>query len=638
VVTRSAQARRSAENAVGKGLDRRDAITTNVRDWDITFGGVANDIDKVLGDLVHGAPETYTPAPLNDVCHLAAILETADLEAAPSAAKPLFTLSVNNGQFVLKFEQKLEQAGRQSMSDSEWAGLSRPQSFLAAVSQMCGRHRKPPTSETGYPPVDTLALERGVQLVERGILPPRAFAPIQTSDLRPAFQTYLSLADPGPGHLEVTTRRQDLLEGTMVHIEYIDRGKITDKSKTEAYRIPSIRHVARIRLVVGDATPCTVYIGRPVFESRRFENDVLKSAHTIAAACSAMFGLGIADCKIAMDGMTASESVLFMEAVAGNTIRDTATQRLSAAFNLNSPLTDDRDKAHQPKIVTDRLEIARLSIKLASSSSGRFDKVTWDGASDGASLPLIPNQLSPLELFGLVHEAHSRGLETYISAGMDAGNMGSVTEVGVGGVGIGTKLHFRDTGAIGRINDQEVAKVLANRNFAALRPPAQAASLLARLDWLYFEIHQTKAFASLRKQVGELRTSLFQGLESYWQSPNESDRISMHPVIKQLLEAARRDWVKLVEGISPQHTPAAVRPELRTLSAGEATLGIADLLVHPLKHKAMLFVAAARREEELRRSGAPQLDAPLISPERVRELEALIAANDLVGIQAWFLN
>ncbi len=378
-------------------------------------------------------------------------------------------------------------------------------------------------------------------------------------------------------------RDRDLLHGTIVHIEYIDRGKIAEKSVTEAYRIPSVRHVARIRLVVGDTSPCTVYIGRPTFESKRFENDILKSAHTIAAACSAMFGLGIADCKIAMDGMTASEAVQFMRAVSGNTIRDRYTQRLSAAFNLNTPLTDDRIASQNPVSLTENFAIAKCSIVL--TRKGHFDKVTWDGAADGPSLPLIPNQLKELRLLELVHEAHGNGLETYISAGMDADNMRSVTAAGVGGVGIGTKLHFRDpnTLAIGRINAEEVRKVLENRDFAAPQPPGKAAEALARLDWFFHDLNQSDALEFLRKTVQDLRSRLYESLKAYWQAATDGARIATHKAIQEQIQGTDsccRDGVRR----HPKQTARRCRADLLEAVCADLGNGPLDIRVgrwHP---------------------------------------------------------
>lgn len=368
--------------------------------------------------------------------------------------------------------------------------------FLAGVAQMLADRRR---SGAYFTVADEAVMERAYQLVDRGVRPPVPYQSVRT-DANRLYQTYLSFADPGDGHLDVTVRQRDLLAGLIVHIEYIDRDGVNDRARVEAYRLPALRNAARVRLHVGDVTPCTAFIGRPVFEADDFELGLLKAAHTTASVCSSMFSLGIADCKVAMDNMTASQCVRFMRAVVGNVVRDPLRQRLSAAFNLRTPLQDDRDRRTAGP-VTDPFAIARLGIHL--TRDGRFNKVAWDGASDQPPSRPIIGLLTRVQLFDLVHEAHQWGLETYISAGMRTSHMADAVFVGVGGVGIGTSLHFVDprTNAIGKIDPELVLKALRVRDDAARTPAGQAAGALAQLDWAYLWAPSTN--------LRELRDNLY---------------------------------------------------------------------------------------------------------------------------------
>jgi Skp family chaperone for outer membrane proteins len=171
-----------------------------------------------------------------------------------------------------------------------------------------------------------------------------------------------------------------------------------------------------------------------------------------------------------------------MQAIAGNVIRDWSRQRLSAAFNINTPIMDDRGiDRDKPVAVTGHTEIARLAIELASS--GDFDKVTLDGAIDGKSVPFL-QQMNSEDLIDFVHRAHEKGLETYISAGMDASNIGEAVRIGIGGVGMGIRLH--EDNQVKEITHikKDALEVLRKRNEAMTETAGKSAALLAKLDWL----------------------------------------------------------------------------------------------------------------------------------------------------------
>ena len=107
----------------------------------------------------------------------------------------------------------------------------------------------------------------------------------------------------------------------------------------------------------------------------------------------------------------------YMQALA--TVPRRRLQYLSAAFNINpatESITDDSASGEGQTVqISGGLNICRRGIQLAAQ--GGFDKVTFDGAADKyPSVPFI-QQLSFAEALEAVHEAHSVGLTTYMSAG-----------------------------------------------------------------------------------------------------------------------------------------------------------------------------------------------------------------------------
>lgn len=364
--------------------------------------------------------------------------------------------------------------------------------FVAAVANLIAEVRRAARPLTQDEHSAVLAAYR---LLDRGVQVPSAYRGIGVSGFR-EHQTCLSVANPGDGHIRVTCNFPRLLSGTVVHIEHIDRDGERDREKLEPYRLPAALNAARVRLHAGAAAPCTAYVGRPVFESGR---DMLKSVHMTASACTSMFMNGIADCKVAIERMTTSEAIRFMRAVSGNAVRDATRQYLSGAFNVNLPIVDDR--AGTSTTITEKVEIARLGIDLAVS--GRFEKVTWDGASNvEPSIPIV-EQLTYEQLIDLVHIAHEKGLETYISAGLQPTHMRTCTYIGVDGVGIGTSLHDYnpESGLRGQLKAERVREVLDIRDAAAREPLGRGAALLARMDRMYFEGTLPLALDSKRRSL-----------------------------------------------------------------------------------------------------------------------------------------
>ena len=491
--------------------------------------------------------------------------------------------------------------------------------FVRRVMEMVRAYRRAGTRRLYE--ADRLALLRAFQSVEAGVLPPKVMLPIRTDAHRPC-PTYLSLADPGIGHLMATCWDAKVLEGTIVHIETIDRGGIDSRSVIEAYRIPSIRDVARIRVLVGEDAPCSVYVGRPVFEGLEnpsaargpaFDHALLKVAHTVAAACSGLFALGVAECKIGMDGLTYTQAVRYMQALTGNTIRDRYRQRFSAAFNIHAKLFDDRDTGREPRAITQPMDVARMAARM--TQEGGFEKVTWDGATDKAgSQPLI-GQLTAAELLELVHDAHARGLETYISAGMGPEEMLVAAKVGVGGVGIGTRLHETlENGTITHLLMGAVRQTLTARDLGTQSEPGRAAAARAQLDWLM-------AAGNLPAERQPLRQGLHQGLLAFHRAGNDIERHVAEGKLEPWLTESKA-FLDGLRGASADAAQQRRRAGATGLdSHGEAEGAQEDPVLETARAKLAALVAVRDPDAE--------------EVSMMRSLAALIEAGDGEGLRYW---
>jgi hypothetical protein len=359
------------------------------------------------------------------------------------------------------------------------------------------RERRKPTRR------EKLAIHMAHEELARGARVHLPYKPLPV----PGFgdtQTNMSITDPGEGHIAGTTTREEWMRGVLVHVEHLERGH-QDRESVESYRIPRILNVAKVRLHVAGRAPVTSFIGRPMFDSGKFHLDLWKTVQTMAGTCTAMFQLGVAECKVAMDRMTASQIVEFMRSLRSNILRDARTQILSAAFNLNTPIIDDRNGGS--RVVAARKEIGLLGIELVKE--GGFDKVTWDGSAD--TYPSVPvmEQLTHAEALELVHRAHERGLRTYFSAGFRFPHIPLAVYTGVDGVGIGGAqiLRYMDsrTGYHGPFQPENITRILAIRDEAARSPLGRAAALLARLDWLHSQ-------GRLDEQQEQYRAELYEAL------------------------------------------------------------------------------------------------------------------------------
>jgi len=335
-----------------------------------------------------------------------------------------------------------------------------------------------------------------------------------TSGFRKDAQTYMSLTDPGDGHCLEGTWNTEWMKGAIVHVEWLERPKSAeDRSQIESYRVSSFVDFMKVRTHVGNAAPTTWFVGRPLKDSGRFEIDFLKVVHTTAAAMSAAFAHGGAECKVVMEGPTTSQMLQYMRHLSLQVIRNRARQYMSAAFPLNTPLVDDREEVLEknggkPVTITDKYEIGKLGVILASM--GGFDKCTFDGAGDVYPSVNVLEQLGRAEAVDLIHRAHERGLITYYSAGFKIkdDSIARAVLTGTDGVGIGGAQVLRHmdhtTGMHGPYQPENLPIILGLRNAAQETTLGLGVRLLCRLDRMFFEGTIDECFQPCRGQLLKL--------------------------------------------------------------------------------------------------------------------------------------
>lgn len=322
-----------------------------------------------------------------------------------------------------------------------------------------------------------------------------------TPGFRPHTQTYMSLTDPGEGHVMGTTRFAEWMEGAIVHVEHLERPQHLDRQHIESYRVPSVLDFSRVRLHVGSTAPTTYFLGRAVKDSGNFDEDFLKIVHITAAAASSAFFMGAAECKIAMEGLSTSQALRYMHALRAQ-VQRSRKQFLSAAWNLNQELLHDYE-VKEPETLTKKIDIGLTAVMI--TSLGGFDKVTWDGASDTYPSKCIMYQLTFEEALTIVHEAHLKGLVTYFSAGFKFNEIKHAVYAGVDGIGIGGAqvLRFMDseTGMHGPYTEENIPLILKNRDEAAASFRGRGVELLVRLDIMSYEGSITRAQEYLRQKL-----------------------------------------------------------------------------------------------------------------------------------------
>lgn len=387
------------------------------------------------------------------------------------------------------------------------------------------------------------------------------------------IQTQASITDPGLGHLTGTIRKMDYINGTNVHIEYLERGEENDREIVEPYRLPDLATIGKVKMSVGKDTSVSSYVGRPMFEDS-FDNSFIKSVHTTIAVCSAIFMNGLSECKVAIERMTVSQAIKFMRTVSANVVRDESLQVLAAAFCINYPLIDDRETTLEqnngkPKKITDRMEIAKLGIEIAKL--GNFDKVTFDGTANWYPSDPIMEQLGYKNSLQLVHKAHEIGLLTYFSAGFRFKHLTDIVQTGTDGIGLGGAqiLRFMDAknGYQDPFKQENIKKILDINQTAATSVIGQGSILLTRLDRMYFEGslpewaegQRNNLYKALLTKDEETTNNILDSLQEIMQLPidlvhplvawaqrlisNENDAIAF----KNMSESQKNNYVDLLK-------------------------------------------------------------------------------------------
>ncbi|GFO35696.1 pnrc100 replication protein h-like [Plakobranchus ocellatus] len=447
-----------------------------------------------------------------------------------------------------------------------WDKDSLGENFLGAVSRALRQIREARRQPT---PSEYLAQHLAYMEIAAGKWGrPEKTRSLGTPGFRPHTQTYMSLTDPGEGHIMGTTRFAEWMEGAIVHVEHLERPNHRDRQSIESYRVPSVLDFSRVRLHVGPTAPTTYFLGRAVKDSGNFDEDFLKIVHITAAAASAAFFMGAAEVKISMEGLSTNQALRYMHALRAQ-VQRSRMQLLSAAWNLNQQITDDFEMGETPVLLKERLDIALKAV--AITSIGGFDKVTWDGASDTYPSKCIMYQLSFEEALTVVHEAHLKGLVTYFSAGFKFDEIQHAVYAGVDGIGIGGAqvLRFMDkeTGMHGPYMEENIPRILARRDEAAHSLRGRGVDLLVRLDTMFFEgsisrpqeYLRQKLFKALLQCDAEQTEELLQQLSDVLSLPREGNT--------PLLYRAKR----LVE---------AEKPMLREICSEEEWDGLVKILRH----------------------------------------------------------
>jgi hypothetical protein len=372
-------------------------------------------------------------------------------------------------------------------------GRAMDEQFVADVAEHLRAARESESSDR----VRSEDVARAYELLSRGVRLPSFDLPPLSICQTPG--PAVSVADPGPGHIAVTSTRSDLLRGVVVHLEHIDRTDSVGVPGSEPYRPSTPAEALRARLHVGSGARCSVYLGRLPGGD---QDDLLKSTRAMASTCSFFFSIGFSECKISLDGLAAFRALSVMRLLTELVIRDPDRQALAAAVNLNTPLVDDIGAG---LVRTEPSVIAKRGIHLVAR--GGFDKIAWDNAGPEVPTRSVVETLGLDLLLDLAHEAHSVGLDTYLSGGLSTGDLSTAACSGVGGVGIGTSLHTPGAGPgeVGELCGERIRDVLAARDRAAGSTLARAAALLAARDL---------AAARGGPHSGALRERLFQLLRA----------------------------------------------------------------------------------------------------------------------------
>ncbi len=317
--------------------------------------------------------------------------------------------------------------------------------------------------------------------------------------------TQMAVTDEGYDHILMSLADPRMTNKAWLHIERINRVDETGQGTPHAqpYALPPETLVGLIRLLVGNDAPTTVFYGRPNFIPSVVSDKIPKPHNDAVSAGlfnnseTAVRGLqmlaryaferGVSEVKVSMDGMNEKEAVKFMKDVADPLNLPKGVNFLSAAFNLPRALVDlgVGKPLKGPPTAEDRKKLLEVGLEAIDiTSKGGWGKVTLDSAS------MTPPSYPLIEFFGVenlvewVHQAHMKGLETYVSGGMQPYHFPLLAMTGVDGVGVGTSIHESTpfAGIMGRMVPSRVHDALERRDKTESSWPGQVIYLLRRLD------------------------------------------------------------------------------------------------------------------------------------------------------------
>lgn len=346
---------------------------------------------------------------------------------------------------------------------------------------------------------------KAVKLVLAGHVPPRNWQSIGGPESMNAHthSTQMAVTDEGPDHLMMTLADPRMVNVAWSHMERINRVDEHGKATTDAfpYALPPEQLAGLTRLFLGNDAPSTMFYGTPNYRpsavsdavpqgmdeaTAALHNNPFEAIRDLQMVARRAFSMGFSEVKVSMDGLPPAEAEKFMKAVT-KPLRLEPGQFVSMAFNLNKALKDFGmgDAISGVPSPADRLKLAAVAhqaVEVAARGGG--GKVTLDSSS------MTPPSFPLIEFFGVenlltfAHEAHEQGLETYVSAGMQAYHFPLLAMTGVDGVGVGTSIHeaTNTPGILGRMVPSRVLDALDRRDKTEASWPGEVIYLLRRVD------------------------------------------------------------------------------------------------------------------------------------------------------------
>lgn len=378
-------------------------------------------------------------------------------------------------------------------------------------------------------------VKKGLQALEKGALLPNRGEPIGglSSKYPETFRTQMAVTDPGIDHLAMTLADPRMLNGSFVHMEIIDR----PTEHTAPYSNPGAVSISKMRMLMGDDAPATVFMGRPNFmpsikqegiegmdsASAGLKFNLPTAANQLSNLARGLFDKGVSEVKVTMDGLSPAEVKTLGQATYAQT-QPGEGQYISAAFNLLQVIKDfELAPADAPAISgaptpEQRALMLRGSLlSIDAAKEGGWKKVTVDSASmTPPSYPLI-EFFGVENLFEWAHHAHSKGLETYGSGGMRDYHFPLLQFTGLDGVGVGFSIHEapkpETPGNAGRMLPERVLSALSQRDAAEKSPVGRASVMLRMLDERVSEGTATAPQLQLRTEVHAFLKQMARGID-----------------------------------------------------------------------------------------------------------------------------